>query len=674
MEVLAETAAAALQRCPDLLRRAEQALPVPEWAIERVLLSPDLLQCIFSSLTREGFGAAAVCATWAAAWDAKLKAEQWLRPDEACDRSIALMLKRIFMRNDALSGHDHDVFFDGPCPVFRLSSFGQGLCVAEASRASLVPSLQLVFDEQQSFASVSQSSMMTFGGRGTFTAGVRSDSHVTAGPHLHLKQLDLDGVDTRNWWPILASIEENAAYYLSRQSFLSLTLAFVELRGPRATVRVPLWPGKVRSTKLLFDQPRLPVGMALCGNCLAIGFNPCFDEDDEETIFAGPCVNVYDSSTFELLNSFEPFTSLEGYKLKALASHSGSIYVGADRQEHRTRTLCGIVHVLSLQGRLIRQYSFQGSLIDISISHGRLYSLSEIPAGVELSVHDLSSTAKLDSYPRTRLSWFPRAIYYRVEDHVVGATTQAHLRLACTATHVIVYFGGELNDGNVADPGERAEATVRTFRVLGTELVPLSQLQEEGGETAAAEEADGELFQRLVDAVPSASSLADLRALHVLLAEYPGDLDQRDDGGCTLLLRAIESSRGAVAQLLLEYGACPEEPDANGRTPLHAAAQASDAPPPALSYTLGTSLALMIRHAPPPPGRRRCASAAAAGVRRGPLRPRRRLARDGGGRSCCGPRPARPPVRRWRGKRPCEQRRLDQRRVVQRIVHRIVKR
>ena len=51
---------------------------------------------------------------------------------------------------------------------------------------------------------------------------------------------------------------------------------------------------------------------------------------------------------------------------------------------------------------------------------------------------------------------------------------------------------------------------MRTFRVLGTELVPLSQLQEEGGETAAEEEADGELFQRLVDAVPSASSLADL--------------------------------------------------------------------------------------------------------------------------------------------------------------------
>ena len=164
-------------------------------------------------------------------------------------------------------------------------------------------------------------------------------------------------------------------------------------------------------------------------------------------------------------------------------------------------------------------------------------------------MHDLSSTTKLDSYPRTRLSWFPGTIYFRVEDYVVGATTQAHLRLACTATHVTVYFGGELNDGNLADPRERGEATVRTFRVLGTELVPLSQLQEEGGETAAAEEADGELFQQLVDAVPSASSLADLRALHVLLAEYPGDLDQRDDGGCTLLLRAIESSRGAVAQL-----------------------------------------------------------------------------------------------------------------------------
>ena len=76
----------------------------------------------------------------------------------------------------------HDVFFDGPCPVFRLSSFGQGLCVAEASRASLVPSLQLAFDEQQSFASrVSQSSIISFGSRAT--------SYVTAGPHLHLKQL-----------------------------------------------------------------------------------------------------------------------------------------------------------------------------------------------------------------------------------------------------------------------------------------------------------------------------------------------------------------------------------------------------------------------------------------------------------------------------------------------------
>ena len=638
--MLAETAAAALQRCPDLLRRAEQALPVPDWAIERVLLSPDLLQCIFSSLTREGFGAAAVCATWAAVWDAKLKAAKWLRPDEACDRNLALFAP-IFIRNDKLSGHDHDVFFDGPCPVFRLSSFGQGLCVAEASRASLVPSLQLAFDEQQSFASVSQSSIISFGSLAT--------SFVTAGPHIHLKQLGLDGVDTRHWWPILASIEENAAYYLSRQSSLSLTLVCVRVRFPPVFNWVNLWPGNVCSTKLLFDQPRVPVGMALCGNCLAIGFNPCFDEDDEETIFAGPCVNVYDSSTFELLNSFEPFTSLAGYKLKALASHSGCLYVGADRQEH-----VGVLHVLSLQGRLIRVYSFEGRLIDISISHGRLYSLSEIPAGVELSVHDLSSTTKLDSYPRS--------LYFLDTEEHLGA----HLRLACTATHVIVYFGGELNDGNLADPRVWRAATVRTFRVLGTELVPLSQLQEEGGETAAAEEADGELFQRLVDAVPSASSLADLRALHVLLAEYPGDLDQRDDGGCTLLLRAIESSRGAVAQLLLEYGACPEEPDANGRTPLHAAAQASDAPPPALSYTLGTSLALTLRHAPPPPGRRRCASTAAAGVRRGPLRPRRRLARDGGGRSCCGPRPARPPVRRWRGKRPCEQRRLVQRRVVKR--------
>ena len=431
------------------------------------------------------FGAAAVCATWAAAWDAKLKAEQWLRPDEACDRSFALMLKRIFMRNDALSGHDHDVFFDGPCPVFRLSSFGQGLCVAEASRASLVPSLQLAFDEQQSFASVSQSSIISF--------GIRATRYVTAGPHIHINELGLGGVATRHWWPILASIEENAAYYLSRQSSLSLTLVCVELRFPPVFNWVNLWPGSVCGTKLLFDQPRVPVGMALCGNCLAIGFNPCFDEDDEETIFAGPCVNVYDSSTFELLNSFEPFTSLAGYKLKALASHSGCLYVGADRQEH-----VGVLHVLSLQGRLIREYSFEGRLIDISISHGRLYSLSEIPAGVELSVHDLSSTTKLDSYPRS--------LYFLDTEEHLGA----HLRLACTATHVIVYFGGELNDGNLADPRVWRAATVRTFRVLGTELVPLSQLQEEGGETAAEEEADGELFQRLVDAVPSASSLADL--------------------------------------------------------------------------------------------------------------------------------------------------------------------
>ena len=98
-------------------------------------------------------------------------------------------------------------------------------------------------------------------------------------------------------------------------------------------------------------------------------------------------------------------------------------------------------------------------------------------------MHDLSSTTKLDSYPRS--------LYFLDTEEHLGA----HLRLACTATHVTVYFGGELNDGNLADPRERGEATVRTFRVLGTELVPLSQLQEEGGETAAAEEADGELFQ-----------------------------------------------------------------------------------------------------------------------------------------------------------------------------------
>ena len=69
---------------PDSRRACNAALarhdPTPAWAVEHVLLSPDLAPRFMGALATEDGTAAAVCRVWRGAWDAVWKLRRTLRP------------------------------------------------------------------------------------------------------------------------------------------------------------------------------------------------------------------------------------------------------------------------------------------------------------------------------------------------------------------------------------------------------------------------------------------------------------------------------------------------------------------------------------------------------------------------------------------------------------------
>ena len=80
---LLEFAARGCHESADIRRDADAELairtPVPDWAVNQVLLSPDLVPHIFASLELEDHAAAAVCKAWRVGWKA-LVARRALRP------------------------------------------------------------------------------------------------------------------------------------------------------------------------------------------------------------------------------------------------------------------------------------------------------------------------------------------------------------------------------------------------------------------------------------------------------------------------------------------------------------------------------------------------------------------------------------------------------------------
>eukprot|EP00964_Phaeocystis_antarctica_P031051 scaffold17576_cov66-Phaeocystis_antarctica.AAC.2 len=73
-DVLAELAAKLCSESPALQATANKCIaahnPLPPWAVERVLLSPDLMPHILGPLVAEDGAAAAVCSQWLAGWKA----------------------------------------------------------------------------------------------------------------------------------------------------------------------------------------------------------------------------------------------------------------------------------------------------------------------------------------------------------------------------------------------------------------------------------------------------------------------------------------------------------------------------------------------------------------------------------------------------------------------------
>ena len=73
-DVLAELAAKLCSESPALQATADKCIaahnPLPPWAVERVLLSPDLMPHILGPLEAEDWAAAAVCSQWLAGWKA----------------------------------------------------------------------------------------------------------------------------------------------------------------------------------------------------------------------------------------------------------------------------------------------------------------------------------------------------------------------------------------------------------------------------------------------------------------------------------------------------------------------------------------------------------------------------------------------------------------------------
>ena len=93
-DALAEFAAQACADSPAVAARAEAVLaahqPVPQWAVEGVLLSSDLVPHVLAPLEQEDGAAAAACSAWASGWRAtnerrrKLKQVPFKVPPELC--------------------------------------------------------------------------------------------------------------------------------------------------------------------------------------------------------------------------------------------------------------------------------------------------------------------------------------------------------------------------------------------------------------------------------------------------------------------------------------------------------------------------------------------------------------------------------------------------------------
>ena len=73
-DVLADLASRLCSESPALQATAEECIathkPLPPWAVERVLLSPDLAPHVLGPLEAEDGAAAAVCSQWLAGWKA----------------------------------------------------------------------------------------------------------------------------------------------------------------------------------------------------------------------------------------------------------------------------------------------------------------------------------------------------------------------------------------------------------------------------------------------------------------------------------------------------------------------------------------------------------------------------------------------------------------------------
>ena len=102
-DVLAALAAQLCSESAALQATAEECLaahkPLPCWAVERVLLSPDLVPNMLGSLESEDVSAAVVCSQWSAAWEATKERRRRLKevkqpfdfPEELATRRDLLM-------------------------------------------------------------------------------------------------------------------------------------------------------------------------------------------------------------------------------------------------------------------------------------------------------------------------------------------------------------------------------------------------------------------------------------------------------------------------------------------------------------------------------------------------------------------------------------------------------
>ena len=88
-DTLAELAASLCCTNDATRRTADSTLalhdPTPAWAIERILTSPDLVQCIFAHVEMQDHAGARVCKAWKRGWDATDGQRRGLRPAELAE-------------------------------------------------------------------------------------------------------------------------------------------------------------------------------------------------------------------------------------------------------------------------------------------------------------------------------------------------------------------------------------------------------------------------------------------------------------------------------------------------------------------------------------------------------------------------------------------------------------